>query len=319
MKIVSIIFIILIFQFIQGCDDYFNPYTNFKQDYGIACVLRSDTTLQLATVIKSYLIEDDNSVDPKLLFVEGADVRLWHGDSVYRLRDTTLLSSDSNDSIKCYYTNRFKIENNKNIEIEVLLSNGKRLKGISKTPTEIEFEDYSDVIIPPSSKNNIQVIWSIAGINHYYTSQLKIKCEYTNQGITETFYKILPNKLFIENNITKAAYPRLSKNNYVTYDIEAIDWYLQKLADSVSNISQLKIHQKLELDVITFDTEVSRYISTSLNQTNSLSIRFDENEYSNILGGYGIFGSQITKSYDKLKFYAPYIISYNFGFINDGQ
>lgn len=314
----SIILIISIFLvYISGCDESFNPYTNFKQNYGVACILRSDTTLQLATVLKSYLSDENGLTIPKLLFESGADVRLWYGDSVYRLRDTMIISETNGDSLKYYFTNRFNIDNNKNIEIEVLLSNGKRLKGISQTPANINFKNTSEVIIPPVNKNAVQIYWTQSSLENFYQVRLRLKCEILENGINKIFYKILPKSFSQVNGSAVFVYPQASKSASIAYNMEAISLFLQSFSDSLAATSALSIHENLEVEVVTFDKEVSRYISISNSTTDNLSIRFDEGEYSNISGGLGIFGSQITSNYTKLRFIENYIRSFGFNFIND--
>ena len=99
--------------------------------------------------------------------------------------------------------------------------------------------------------------------------------------------------------------------------MNALNWYLESFADSLSNPSSVSIHQTLEFDVLIFDIEMSRYISVSRSSINNLSIRFDEGEYTNIEGGLGIFGSQLSKKYSRLKFLNTFITSKGFNFIYD--
>jgi len=315
MKMRPFLFIIIIIPFINSCDESFNPYTTFKQNYGVACILRSDTTLQITSLFKSYL--DENNNQPKLFFEDNADVRIWRGDSVYRLTDTMFVLSESNDSIKCYYSNKFIIDSNEDIEIEILLSNGKRLKGISKTPSDISFKNTSEVIIPPVNKDIIQILWNPAGLENFYTAQMKIKCEMIENGTNKIFYRVLPKSIVTVDGITTPVYPKPGKSASVVYNIDAISWYLQSFADSLSNSNAVTIHQSIEVEIITFDREVSRYISVSNSSTDNLSIRFDEGEYTNISGGLGIFGSQISTKYSRLKFLESYVSSFNFNFIFD--
>jgi hypothetical protein len=295
-----VLLIAIIIPFINSCDESFNPHTAFKQNYGVACILRSDTTLQVTTLFKSYF--DEKSNQPKLIFEDNADVRIWRGDSVYRLKDTTFISNSSNDSIKCYFTNKFKIDSNEDIEIEVLLSSGKRLKGLSKTPPDISFKNTSEVIIPPVNKNVIQIFWNSAGIENFYTAQMKIKCEMIENGTNKIFYRILPKSIVTVDGVTIPVYPKPTKNASVVYNLDAISWYLQEFADSLSNTNAVTIHQSIEVEIITFDREVSRYISVSNSSTDNLSIRFDEGEYTNITGGLGVLVLRLVQSIQDLNF-----------------
>lgn len=314
-RLIFMLFVML--PLIQSCDESFNPYTDYKQNYGVVCILRSDTTLQLATVSKSYLSNDEIVSQPSLLFEKGADVRVWFGDSVFRLKDTVFITGENGDSIDCYFNNSFTITPNQEIELEILLSNGKRLKASSNTPADISFKNTSEVIIPPVGKNLVQIFWNSAGPYNYYLPQLKIKCETIENGVKKVFYRELPKSLSVSNGITYPVYPSSNNSASAVYDLNALNWYLESFADSLSNPSSVSIHQTLEFDVLIFDIEMSRYISVSRSSINNLSIRFDEGEYTNIEGGLGIFGSQLSKKYSRLKFLNTFITSKGFNFIYD--
>jgi hypothetical protein len=317
MKTKLLIILLILLPLIQSCDESFNPYADYKQNYGVACILRSDTTLQIATVSNSYLSDEQNVSQPSLIFEKGADVRVWLGDSVYKFKDTMVVSGENGDSISCYFNNSFSIIPNQDIQLEILLSSGKRLKALSRTPSDITFKNTSEVIIPPVGKNLVQIFWNSAGQYNYYLPQLKIKCETIENGLKKVFYRELPKSLSVSNGVTYPIYPSSNSSASAVYDMNAINWYLEKFADSLSNPSEVSIHQTLEFDVLIFDIEISRYISVSRSSINNLSIRFDEGEYTNIEGGLGIFGSQIRKKYSRLKFLEPFISSKGFNFIYD--
>lgn len=314
----NIFFIISIVSlYFISCDESFNPFTDFKQDYGVACILRSDTTLQLLSLTKSYPENIASGSGPNFLFEKDADVRIWYQDSVYRLKDTSIYSQENQDTLRYYYSNKFKIDYLKDIELEVLLNTGKRLKAYSKTPDEILFKNTSEVLIPPVNKNVVQLYWTVQSLQYYYLPRLRIKCERSVNGIKEVFYKELPIRYETTNGELKPIFPKPSKSASIAFQMDAINKFLLDYSNSLTTPSEVTIHQILEFQVITFDAEVSRYISVSNSSSNSLSIRFDEGDYSNISGGLGIFGSQINTKYTKLRFLENYIRGYNFKFLYD--
>ena len=314
----NIFFIISIVSlYFISCDESFNPFTDFKQDYGVACILRSDTTLQLLSLTKSYPNNLAAGSIPKFLFEKNADVRIWYQDSVYRLMDTSIYSLENQDTLKYYFSKNFKIDFLKDIELEILLNTGKRLKAYSKTPGEILFKNTSEVLIPPVNKSVVQLYWSVQSLQYYYLPRLRAKCERIVNGTKEVFYKELPVRYETINGELKPIFPKPSKNLSVAYQVDAINKFLLDYSNSLAVPSEVTIHQILDLQVITFDAEVSRYISVSNNSSNNLSIRFDEGDYSNISGGLGIFGSQVNSKYTKLRFLENYIRGYNFNFLYD--
>jgi hypothetical protein len=317
MKKTIFIFIVVSVLSFLSCDESFNPFTDFKQDYGVACILRSDTTLQLISITKSYPNNPDAGTSPKFIFEDGADVRIWYQDSVYRLKDTSFYSLDNSDTLKYYFSNKFKVGYSKDIELEVLLKTGKRLKAYSKTPEEILFKNTSEVLIPPVGKTIVQLFWSVPTSQYYFLPRLRIKCEQNLNGIKEVFYKELPIRYETINGVLTPVFPKSSKNLSAIYQLDAINRFLTEYANSLLTPSSIKIHQTLDFEVITFDAELSRYISVSNSSTNNLTIRFDEGDYSNISGGLGIFGSQVNKKYTRLRFLENYIRSFGFNFLYD--
>lgn len=317
MKRVFYLIIVLLSFYTISCEESFNPYTDFKQNYGVACILRSDTTLQLVSVTNNYSNESNIGSTPKFLFEEGADVRIWYQDSVYRFNETSIISSDSPDTIKYYFSNRFKIDYSKDIELEILLKSGRRLKAFSRTPEDILFTNTSEVLVPPVGKSIVQVFWTSQSLQYYYLPRLRIKCERINNGLKEIFYKELPLKYETINGDLQPVFPVASKNLAVSYQLDAINKYLEDYSETLEDPSSVTLHQVLDFEVITFDAEVSRYISVSNSNTNNLSIRFDEGDYSNISGGLGIFGSQISKKFTRLKILETYVRSFNFNYLYD--
>ncbi|HRN25526.1 MAG TPA: DUF4249 family protein [Ignavibacteriaceae bacterium] len=317
MKKLFFLFFVLMSIGLLSCDESFNPFTEFKPNYGVACILRSDTTLQLLSVTNNYPNGSDVGTIPKFLFEPGADVRVWYQDSVYRFRDTSIIFAEGTDTIKYYYSNNFKIDYSKDIELEVLLTTGKRLKAFNKTPEEILFKNTSEVLLPPVSKNIVQFFWSVPSLQYYFLPRLRVKCERLNNGFKEIFYKELPLRYETIDGIEQPVFPKPGKSQSIAYQMNAINKFLSDYSASLANPSSVSIHQILDFEVITFDAEVSRYISVSNSSTNSLSIRFDEGDYSNINGALGIFGSQVNKKYTRLKVLENHIRSFNFNYIYD--
>src|SRR5690606_8715672 len=112
-KLLILTSFVLIF---NSCSDVFNPMGEFKEKFILNCLLRSDSTYQIATLTTNY---STGSIDPSshniYSFVEGADVRVWFNDSVYLFRDTIITSAGtSNNKLpeRFYYSDKFKIFNN---------------------------------------------------------------------------------------------------------------------------------------------------------------------------------------------------------------
>src|SRR3989339_1696422 len=122
--------IILLFIIFVSCEENFEPFGNLNNKYALNCIIRGDTTFQVATLTRTYGNDNynpySNTVDPN---VKGALIRVWNGDSVVIFRDTTFNRQDDSKyqtSYNAYYTNKFQLVGNK-LEIEAILPNGMRL------------------------------------------------------------------------------------------------------------------------------------------------------------------------------------------------
>lgn len=304
-----------------SCKEDFSPYGEFRQRYILTCVLRGDTTLQIATLSSSYFTGSPNPYeytdDPSIRF---ADVRVWYEDSVYILHDSTvnrINTSRYKTPESFYVSNRFKISQNKPIEIEVLLQNGKRLKANSVTPKEILFNNLSDVLVPPVYGNLITIIWGNGNANTFYLPKMYIRYSKKIGNQTTNHELEVPVRYTFEAGVEQPVYPSASNLLRVVYDRDVISktlTYLKELEDENSIIS---VYEKLSMKVAILDDNLTRYVSSTSQTFDDLTVRVNESDYSNIDGGLGIFGSFIIKDYERLRFQESYISSFGLSFIKE--
>ena len=200
-----LIIILCSIPFFISCDAEFSPYAEFKETYSLTCLLRSDTTFQTAVLSHNYLPAqpDPNSYtnDPSII---GADIRVWYDDSVYVFRDSSETRTDSSrytGPFRYYYNNDFKISPKENIEIEVLLPNGRRLFASSVTPKAIIFTEGSDVIIPPVNSDFVNFVWIANEQGAYFSPKFEIKYLQIINGTSEIKTIEVPLKYVSENRL----------------------------------------------------------------------------------------------------------------------
>jgi len=75
-----------------SCNENLNPYGEFKDQYVLSCVVRADTSFQVAYLTNNYVTQDfnaySNTVDPA---IKNATIRIWNGDdTVAIMRDTSI-------------------------------------------------------------------------------------------------------------------------------------------------------------------------------------------------------------------------------------
>jgi len=320
--IIPNILIISVLLFLS-CEDNFSPYGQFQEKYILTCVLRGDTTFQTATLSHSYMPDGADPInyneDP---YIVGADIRVWYQDSVYVFRDTTEVRVDTSrysSPFRYYYNNRFKLSNKRNIEIEVLLQNGRRLRAASVTPAEIVFKSNSSVIIPPVNSDLVQFFWEGQETGTYFSPRFEIEYLQNVNGNIETKSIEVPLKYEIKDGIDSPVYPQSSSRSSIIYDMDVVIKTLEKISEGDPEKGSYTIFQTPILDLLAFDIPLSIYLSSTSQSINDLTVNANTSDFTNIEGGLGIFGSKTNKIYSTIKFQHNFIESFGYNFIFDNE
>ena len=294
-----------------SCEENFNPFDDYQERFIFNCILRGDTTLQVATLERTYTTGGfdpyQNAEDP---FISGADVRVWYKDSVYRFNDTAIVRMDTsryNSSKNIYLSRKFKVGPDEPVEVEVMLPNGRRLKSSTKTAGKVTFSDSSTIFIS-NEEESVNILWVSTSIGNYFQPKFRIiyfKKE-GNQNIR--LEKEVPLKY--ENNLAVPFTP--SKMPLVSVDINTIKQALKEISEGDPDKASYSIPIHPEFSVAAFDDALCKYYSTSTESFSSLTVTLDETDYSNIQGGYGIFGSFTSTEYQQLKFARELITSFGY-------
>lgn len=314
MKIIKI-FILPIILIFYSCEDSFNPFGEYSERYVLTCILRSDSTRQIATISKNYPELNNNSGLRN--WVTGAEVIVWQGDSVYVFKDSSTIINDPElglTEINFYYHPNLKLLPNKPLEIEALLDIGKRLKSSGLSPNELIFENVaSSTVIPPVGSENFIVAWNTVGEGSIYITSLNIRYLKKINGIdTEFTYKV-PVEYLLSNNQEIPAYPTAGRNTSESFSIEAITRAMELISEGEPNKEIFTIYQRPIIEVIAMDENLSRYFSVASGAFDELTVRVNSVDYSNIDGGLGVFGSYIKAKQTITKFLPEYIQSFGYG------
>ena len=308
--------------FILSCSEDFNPFGEFRDNYVVTAILKSDTTYQTIFLSHNYLPPDgfdpySNTVDPS---IQGADIRVWIGDSVYVFRDTSVVREDTTrykTPFYFYYNNQFAIPVNQNIEIEVLLQDGRRLRASSQTPGEITFSDESDVVIPAVGSDLVKFKWNQQAEGSFYSPKLTIRYKKNENGTIVEKLKEVPINYIRKNGIFEPVFPEPSNKSIVIYQLDAITRALNEISEGDPNKQNYSIYQKPVFDLAAFDLNLSRYVSSTNQTFDDLTVTVNESDYTNIEGGLGIFGSYNKATYTTIKFVGSYIQSFGYNLILD--
>lgn len=312
--IISLLFVICFLAI--SCEENVDPAAEFREQYALNCVIRGDSTFQIARLFKSYPLSSlENGTD---LFLTGAEIRLWddprYNDKVYFFRDTLIERHDTasyKTSIRAYYLDGFKPRAEQFIEIEAILSDGKRLYSSTKTPSHLEFE--IDYFIPPSEpgKQYIAFEWIFTEGERIVEPQLTLY--YTKRddnGIEHLVTKSLPAALSDEHGFIEEVYPKPTFEDHVYFNLDAVG----KAVENISKDDPQKSNYRIlyaEASFLVYDKNLSSYYASSQNLLDDYTIRIDDIDFSNIEGGKGLFGSFIRQDF-RIQFRTNYITSFGY-------
>ena len=312
MKKIKILFFILIILTILSCNEDFNPYGDYQEKFAFTCILKNDDNFQTATLFKSYLTTPS---DPSVV---GADIRIWYNDSVFVFRDTSVVRTDTTrytTPLNFYYNEHFNVDYNEFIELEVILPNGKRLRSSSFTPGRINYDNDSEVLIPPVSSNIIQFIWNSFEQGIYFLPSLTIRYKQNVNGVIIEKTKVVPIKYEDVGGEMIPIFPSPTSAPIIIYNLDAVTKALEEISEGDPNKQNYSILQKVSFSVTAFDLPASKYISSTGGSIDDLTVSVDVADYSNIEGGFGLFGSYSRREYTRLRFLQEYIESFGYNFI----
>ena len=308
-----VLFAVAIFNY--SCNDSLNPDAPFRQRYALTGIMRSDTSYQVVTLTKSYMPSEGlnpltNTNDPAIV---GAEVNMWYRDTLYPLRDTTIARQDSShytDSVHFYYVKNLKPLPGEYIDIEALLPNGILLQSYTQMPAvpTYGFFDYNnDQVIPPENKDYISIKW-LPLPNELYSPRIDII--YYKKNSSVKYEKEVPLYYTNVNRKSTPIYPKQTSTNYFVIDTQTISKTLNDIPQGDLNKKDYSIAE-MDVNLIIYDEYLSTYYSSIQLGVNGYTVQLDKPDYSNIQGGYGIFGSYVRTSYT-LKFTYSYLQSLGF-------
>lgn len=284
--------------FLIGCDETFDPRGEYDERYSLNCIVRSDTNLQIVTTFISY---DVPGMDPyeniKYPFIEGAFIRMWQGDDVYIFRDSMEARVDTSrykSPRQYYYIDNFVAKENQPLEIEALLPNGRRLKAETKVPqrTTKDFNT-SDSKYPVEGKNTLTMAWNSDDPEAVFLPIVELYYSQNINGAEVRKIQEIPLDLVSSEGQRIEIFPEPSRDISINIPSSIIDEYMAKISEGNDKKSDYTIYTII-VSLLTFDKNLSGYYSSVSKIDDSFSVRLDELDFSNIEGGFGIFGTYMS-------------------------
>lgn len=311
MKIIQIYITFAVFALIlNSCEENFSPKDDYQEKYILYSIINTDSSYQTAVLQSSYNIDGydpyTNTVTP---LIQGADIRIRQGDKVFFMRDTSTVRTDTSrykTPVHFYYTDNFVLQGSDSLEIIAILPNGKKLYGITGVANSIEFSKESDHVLPPEEKDFFSFIWNAPTSSSWYLP--KFIFYYLKDGVR--YSKEVPSGYRIENGKWVAVYPAITNNNIIRFQNSALDSALAQISNGDPNKSNYKIFGGV-LTLLIFNESISNYYSTTNGFLDDFTVRIDEADYTNIKGGFGIFGT-FKKQVSGAIFTEEYIKSFGY-------
>lgn len=311
MKIFYLI-IITVFIILASCEEPFSPRADYDERYTFNCVVRGDTAFQVATTYKSYdvsyLDPYENTIDP---FIHGSFIRMWVGDSVYTFRDSLIERTDDsryNTPVNFYYINNYKPKSGDRIDMETLLPNGRRLKSSTQVPDKLKFNfASSDREFPTSDGSDVNISWTPAFSGQLFSAKIILNYRKLENGTNVRYTKEIPIQYVDVDGVRTAVYPIPRQISVLKIPKDIIEEILLGISEGDENKQNYTIYA-ITVEIKVFDLNLSGYYSSVSRIDDSFSIRLDELDFSNIEGGFGVFGSYVIDNFAILVDYS-YIIS----------
>ncbi len=295
---------------LSSCEENFSPKTEVANRTFLFSVISADDTpyssTQFVVINKVYDVDgfdpSTNNTDPT---ITNAVVTLKIYNKTYTLSLDSVAVNNAYLTKQYFYAINAKVNSYDTLIVTARLADGKGLSSHTRAPKYLNFT-YSYPFNHGFTTNLNQVIpvyaWTISWTNsdrqHLLFPKMQISYLQNVNGTSVLKYIDVPNKYITRNGKKEAYYEPYTREEFVSYDFEAVDSTMAKISEGDSDKSNYTI-LGLSFKLVEYDTPLSNYYSSTNGYLDSYSVRSDESIYSNISGGYGIFGSQFTNSFTK--------------------
>jgi len=297
-KVLQITIIIISAVLFYSCEEDFNPGTDFREKYILNCIIRGDTAYHIATIKKNYKGEIFNPyADKEIDDVKNAYIRIWYDDKVYTFRDTMIAREDTSrytEPVYYYYSKDFIPESGKLLELRAELPNNKVLSGTTITPSEIQRDITTGVLLPNGDNEYSSVGWISKDERLYYAANFKFYYKKYVGGGRYQFEKKVPLDYKIVDGKEVPVYSLIFKAPKVIIRNSILDEMMKEISANDFRKKDYTIMGGV-FEIMILDENLSTYYSSTHDFSDGFSINVDESDFTNITGGYGIFGSTIKR------------------------
>lgn len=297
-----------------ACDDEFAPKIPFEEKYFVYTALKGDSTKQILVVARSY---DVTNFDPKSNTsapeIPGCLVEVVQDGITYRFRDTLIDRPDTSrygPKMAAYVSTGLIPGAEKPLEAKIILPNGKLLTSSTTVPPQLYIE--KSVFAIGYDRNSTYnggytLQWRTPDLFLYVP---KVEIFYMRDDKPGVFKIEVPMEYRIVNKKLEVVYPAVSTNRFVSFDYNAIDSVMNKISEGYDFKGMFRV-LRAEIRLLVYDTNFAKYYSSVNGYLDQYSVRLDENVFTNINGGLGVFGSYMMTK-EILLFDLDYVASFGY-------
>ncbi len=309
-----LIFFLLVINF--SCEENFSPKAGFVQQYALFCIVNGDTSYQYAFIERSYNVEGLNpSLYNEDTFIKDAEVKIKYNDNNYSLNDSSSVINDN--EMNYYYTDSLMPAPGKLMELSAELPDGSLLTGSTITPKSnnltFQYENINSDTYIEQKDEGLFFIWHLSGedtVGILYLPVLKINYYKLESGQSILHHKEVPVSYFRNGNNYLPNLPVVTSGNTLSYEMEAVNRAMDEISEGDPDKSNYSVIDA-NFELLLLDNNLAPYYTTIQTFLDSYTVILDQQDYSNINGGYGVFGSFFRRVLH-LSFSSDYVLSFGY-------
>lgn len=320
MKNTGIIIVsLLMLLIISGCDDTFEPKTDYEPVYILTCMVKGDSSDQMVMVAKTYDVDGYvptlNTTDP---VIQDAEVTFTTNDYSLTMLDTLVFDQyyeRYDNPLHLFYLSEIVPQPNNTIEITAKLSDGTMLSGTTVMPQKL-YVQVSNTNINTSDDDlygkSFTCDWTGGVLGQTFIPKIEIPYYKVYDDSVSAGRIQVPLKYEYIDGKSVPIYPNITNGRGLVVEYPAFDSAMVNLSAG-DNDKFSYIVNKAELIVMVYDEHLSKYYSSTHGYLDDYSVRLDETVYTNIEGGMGVIGSyMVTKK--NIGFDIQYVQSFGYRF-----